>query len=121
MINLKIVIAEDDEASEKFLTYVMKKYSNNVFNARTGVEAINVCRSNSGIDLVLMDIKMPEMDGYEATRQIRRFNSCVVIIAQTAYAMAGDRAKALAAGCNDYIAKPINIDVLEKILQKHFN
>jgi CheY-like chemotaxis protein len=66
-----------------------------------------------------MDVKMPEMDGYEATRQIRQFNSQVVIIAQTAYSLIGDYEKAMAAGCNDYIPKPLNIAKLKNLIQKH--
>ncbi len=68
---------------------------------------MEVCLNNPDIDLVLMDIKLPTIDGYEATRQIRKFNKDVIIIAQTAYALEGDREKAIAAGCNDYISKPI--------------
>jgi CheY-like chemotaxis protein len=67
-----------------------------------------------------MDIKMPIMDGYEATRQIRQFNKDVVIIAQSAYALIGDREKAMAAGCNDYISKPIKKGELMKLIQKYF-
>jgi len=70
--------------------------------------------------LVLMDIKMPIMDGYEATRQIRLFNKDVVIIAQTAFALTGDREKAIAAGCNDYISKPIKKNELMVLVQKYF-
>ncbi len=66
-----------------------------------------------------MDIQMPEMSGYEATRQIRQFNKDVVIIAQTAYGLTGDREKAIEAGCNDYIAKPIREDVLMTLIQKY--
>ena len=68
-----------------------------------------------------MDIQMPEMDGYEATRQIRQFNKDVIIIAQTAYALAGDREKAVEAGCNDYITKPINRDKLMELISKYFS
>lgn len=67
-----------------------------------------------------MDIKMPGMDGYEATRQIREFNKKVIIIAQTAYGLADDREKAIAAGCNDYIAKPIKNAELLALIQKYF-
>jgi CheY-like chemotaxis protein len=66
-----------------------------------------------------MDIRMPDMSGYEATRQIREFNREVVIIAQTAYGLLGDREKAIKAGCNDYIAKPIKKTELLQLLQKN--
>ena len=105
--DLKILIAEDDETSEMLITMAVKIFSKEVLKVRTGVEAVEACRNNPDIDLVLMDIKMPEMDGYEATRQIRQFNKDVVIIAQTAFALTGDREKAIEAGCNDYISKPI--------------
>lgn len=71
--------------------------------------------------MVLMDIKMPEMDGYEAIRLIREFNKEVVIIAQTAYGLNGERTKAIQAGCNDYISKPFSQTALNKIIEKHFN
>ncbi len=64
--------------------------------------------------------KLPEMDGYEATRQIRRFNKDVIIIAQTAYVLSGDRKKAIDAGCNEYLSKPIDKDELLRLMQKHF-
>ncbi|MBI9068218.1 MAG: response regulator [Salinivirgaceae bacterium] len=67
-----------------------------------------------------MDIKMPDMNGYDATREIRKFNSNVIIIAQTAFGLTGDREKAIEAGCNDYIAKPINKMVLQAMIQKYF-
>jgi CheY-like chemotaxis protein len=68
----------------------------------------------------MMDIRLPEMDGLEATRQIRLFNPNIIIIAQTAYALIGDREKAVEAGCNDYIAKPIKRVELMELLQKYF-
>ena len=71
--------------------------------------------------MILMDIKMPVMDGYEATHQIRQFNKEVIIIAQTAYAFSGDREKAIEAGCNDYISKPIKKAELMALIQKYFN
>jgi CheY-like chemotaxis protein len=66
-----------------------------------------------------MDIRMPVMDGNEATRQIRQFNKDVIIIAQTAYAFTGDSEKAIEAGCNDYISKPINMTLLHELIKKH--
>ena len=117
---LKILIAEDDEISGMLLTMSVKNFGKEVLKARTGVEAVETCLNHPDIDLVLMDIKMPEMDGYEATRQIRQFNNDVVIIAQTAYALSGDREKAIAVGCNDYIAKPFGSATLKAIMRKHF-
>ncbi len=114
--NLKILVAEDDKLSEMFITLATKKIAKEVIRAVTGAEAVEACRNHPDIDLILMDIKMPEMDGYEATRQIRKFNNKVPIIAQTAYALSGDRAKAIEAGCNDYIAKPLNPTLLIKMI-----
>ncbi|TSA24674.1 MAG: response regulator [Bacteroidetes bacterium] len=118
--NLKILIAEDDESSEFFLSTALKMYIKELFQARNGVEAVEACRNNPDIDLVLMDIRMPDMNGYEATRQIRQFNKDVVIIAQTAHGLSGDREKAIEAGCNDYISKPIDITLLKAIIRKYF-
>jgi len=105
--DLKILIAEDDEKSDRLLKLLLKTITKEVLHAKTGIEAVEVCRNNPDIDVVLMDIKMPEMDGYEATRQIRKFNKDVVIIMQTAHGLSGDREDAIEAGCNDYILKPI--------------
>ena len=116
---LEILIAEDDETSERFLTKAVEIVGKKILRVRTGAEAVEACRNNPGIDLVLMDIKMPGMNGYEATRQIRQFNKDVIIIAQTAYGLLGDKDKALAAGCNEYLSKPIVGDVLKKLLQKY--
>ena len=91
----------------------------NVIFAKNGMEAIQLCKNGSEVDLVLMDIKMPVMDGYNATREIRKFNKDLVIIAQTAYALHGDKEKAIEAGCNDYITKPIIKTQLLEIISKH--
>ena len=119
--NLKILIAEDDEVSTLLLEVELETYSKEILKVLSGIAAVEICRDNPNIDLILMDIKMPEMGGYEATRQIRTFNKDVIIIAQTAYALAGDLEKALKAGCNDYITKPVNKAVLQLLIQKYFN
>ena len=95
-------------------------FSKKILKARTGIEAIVACRNNPDIDLVLMDIKMPDMDGYEATMQIRQFNKDVIIIAQTAYALTTDREKAIEAGCNDYISKPFGHTLSAELMKKYF-
>ena len=117
--NIKILIAEDDEISGRLISIAVKIFGKEVLKARNGNEAVELCRNNPDLDFVLMDMKMPEMDGYEATRQIRKFNNDVIIIAQTAYALAGDREKAIDAGCNDYIAKPFGQSLLITLMKKH--
>jgi PAS domain S-box-containing protein len=119
-LNLKILIVENDEASEMLLEIIVDTFSKQIIKASTGIEAIEACRNNPDIDLILMDIHMPEMNGFEATRQIRLFNKELIIIAQTAYGLTGDRENALKAGCNDYISKPINKSELLVLLQKYF-
>jgi CheY-like chemotaxis protein len=117
---LKILIAEDDIISQRLLTMMVKIFSRKVIIVNDGWEAVETCHNQPEIDLVLMDIKMPEMDGYEATRQIRQFNKKVVIIAQTAHTLVYDKIMALESGCNDYISKPIDKDLLNALINKHF-
>jgi CheY-like chemotaxis protein len=117
---LKILIVEDDEVSEMLLDKTIKMFGKEIIKARTGIEAVEACKANADIDLVLMDIRLPEISGYEATQQIREFNKDVIIIAQTAYGLAGNNAKAIAAGCNDYIAKPIKKEELIGLIYKYF-
>lgn len=120
MNKLKILIAEDDESSNQLISIFVKNCWKEILYVKTGTEAVEACRNNPDIDLVLMDIQMPEMDGYEATRQIRKLNENVIIIAQTAYALNGDREKSIEAGCNDYISKPIRKDRLLALIEKYF-
>ena len=117
---LNIVIAEDDETSAIYLQTILQSENSKFIRSKNGLETVEFCRNNPDIDLVLMDIQMPGIDGYEATRQIRQFNKNVIIIAQTAFAMVDDREKALEAGCNDYISKPFKKDNLVGMIQKYF-
>jgi CheY-like chemotaxis protein len=117
---LKILVAEDDEVSEMLIDSYIEMFSKDILKARTGVEALEACRNNPDIDLILMDIRMPDMGGYEATQQIREFNKEVIIIAQTAYGLTGDREKSIESGCNDYISKPINKNELQALIKKYF-
>lgn len=113
---LTVLIAEDEEVTDNLLTIILGDYCSMIFHAKNGEEALDIAKNNSDIDVILMDMKMPKMNGYTATEKIREFNKDVIIIAQTAYALSGDREKAIVAGCNDYITKPINNDLLiEKI------
>jgi signal transduction histidine kinase len=118
--SLKILIAEDDEISGKLLAAMIKGFGKEILMVKTGIDAVKTIRNNPDTDLILMDIGMPELDGYEATRQIRQFNTKVIIIAQTALAIKRDIERALAAGCNDYITKPINSNVVKSQILKYF-
>jgi CheY-like chemotaxis protein len=118
--DLKILIAEDDEPSERLISIIVNEFSKEVIKVKTGIEAVETCRNNPDLDLILMDIQMPDLNGHEATLQIRQFNKGVVIIAQTAFGLYGDREKAIESGCNDYISKPINKAELLKLILKYF-
>jgi signal transduction histidine kinase len=117
---LNILIVEDDEISEALLVITVTDFCKDPLIARTGTEAVELARNNPDIDLVLMDIKLPIISGYEATTQIREFDKDVVIIAQTAYALSSDREKALQVGCNDHISKPIDKSKLASLIEKYF-
>lgn len=117
---LKILIADDDDSSQQLISIIVQNFSKQLLLAQTGIEAVEACRLNPDIDLILMDIKMLDMNGYEATQQIRQFNKDVVIIAQTAFGFTGEKEKAIEAGCNDYISKPINREELNELIQKYF-
>ncbi|MBU2554092.1 MAG: PAS domain-containing protein [Bacteroidetes bacterium] len=117
---LKILIVEDDEVSAHLIDINSRMFVREILKARTGFEAVETCRNNPDIDLILMDIRMPEMNGYVAATKIREFNNEVIIIAQTAYGLSGDREKAIIAGCNDYISKPVNKNELLDLIEKYF-
>jgi len=119
-LKLKILIVEDDEVSDFLITKSVKNLSHSTLHARTGIEAIEVFKNNPDTDLILMDIKLPEMDGYEASRQIRKISDKVVIIAQTAHGLSGDRIKSLQSGCNEYISKPLDQHLLIKLIRNQF-
>jgi CheY-like chemotaxis protein len=114
--NIKILIVEDDKTSEILIKRYVQQFSNDILIARTGTEAVEMCLNNPDIQLILMDIQIPEINGYEASRLIRQFNEDVIIIAQTAFALASDHEKALEAGCNSHITKPIQKDQLMKVV-----
>jgi len=103
-----VLIAEDEISNFILLEEMLLDSGINIIRAVNGLEAVRLCQLNPNIDLVLMDIKMPEMDGYEATKRIKEFKPDLPIIAQTAYITEADRVKAMACGCSDYISKPIS-------------
>jgi hypothetical protein len=117
---LKVLIVEDDAASEMLLAIALKKFSKETIIVRNGIDAVDTLRKYKDIDLIMMDFMLPGLNGYEATRQIRQFNKDVLIIAQTACGFLEDRDKAMEAGCDDYISKPIDNSELNEIITRHF-
>ncbi len=115
-----IVIVEDVESNFLYLNAVLNKIKAKIFWAKNGKEAVDICLDgNEPIDLVLMDLQMPEMNGYEAAQEIKKIKPDLPVIAQTAFAMSDDRDKALEAGCDDYLAKPIKSKDLLDMVQKY--
>ncbi len=114
-----ILIAEDVETNYRFLKAILEKTNANISWVRDGAEAIKYCLDNPNVDIVLMDVQMPKIDGYEATIRIKKENPNIKIIAQTAYAMPNDNIKCIESGCNDYISKPINSHILLEKINTH--
>ncbi len=112
---INVLIAEDDLNNIQLFNHLLKDLSINVYFAKNGEEAINIYKQNNNIDLILMDLRMPIMDGVEATKRILEINPNAKIIAQTAYAMAEDKIKCLQNGFCDYISKPI---IKEELISK---
>lgn len=117
--NPVILIVEDDETSFLYLKTVLRLGKMEWLRATNGLEAVEICRENPKIGLVLMDIKLPGMNGLEATMKIKEFRPALPIIAQTAYAFASDKKAASIAGCDDFITKPIPRNELLRIITKH--
>ncbi|MCB0807019.1 MAG: PAS domain S-box protein [Bacteroidales bacterium] len=111
-----ILVAEDESSNFELINATLQTTNINVLRANNGIEAVEICKKGHPINLILMDIRMPEMDGYEATRHIKKMFPNMPVVSLTAYAMAEDREKSFHAGCNEYISKPFNpIDLLNKI------
>ncbi len=102
-----ILIIEDDQYNYDLLEVILTELKAKILWARTASQAMDYFKGEQEIDLVLMDIKLPDKNGYELTKEFKAMKSDLPIIAQTAYALTGDREKALEAGCDDYLAKPI--------------
>jgi CheY-like chemotaxis protein len=113
-----VVIAEDEQINFLFLKAVLKPTKAKIIWTKTGRETIDICNVEP-IDIILMDIKMPDLNGLEATIEIKKIFPNLPIIAQTAYAMEEDEEASMEAGCNDYITKPIRPDNLLTIMSKY--
>lgn len=117
--NRTLLIAEDDITNYIYLNEVAEEYFKEIIHAINGLEAIKICKENSDIDMILMDMRMPVVDGFEAAKQIKKFLPNVPIIAQTAFALSEDKIKALEAGCDDYLSKPIESQTLIDLIEKY--
>ena len=114
-----ILAVEDDDASFRFIQEVLNRNGLNAIRAMNGEEAIRLTKQNPEIELVLMDIKMPVMNGLDATREIKQLRPELPVIAETAYASEEDRQKSLDAGCDDFIPKPISKERLIELIHKY--
>lgn len=114
------LIVEDDPVSNELLNYLLKKVEMQTLRALNGSEAMKLFTEHPDIDIVLMDIKMPDLSGFELTKLMKEIRPNIPIIAQTAYALAGDRQRALAEGCDEYIKKPIKKEELFELMAKFF-
>lgn len=114
-----ILIAEDDESSYILLKTLLNRIGIITLLAKNGTETITMCKEVPGIDLILMDISMPEINGLDAAKIIKQAYPEIKIVAQTAYSVFGDKERALLGGCDDYISKPIKKSVLYSVISKY--
>lgn len=119
--NFTILVAEDDVINFIYITEALKKTKVNLIHAKNGREAVDICKSNKSIKLVLMDLRMPDMNGYEATKQIKQFIPDLPIIAVTAYLLTETKDMAMEAGCNNYFTKPISKQQLYDIIEEVYS
>jgi len=117
--NPVVLVVEDDETSFLYLKAVLSPQKIKVLRAVSGQEAIDTCRQNQDISLVLMDLKLPGMNGLEATREIKKMYPRLPVIAQTAHAFPSDRQGAMQAGCDDFIPKPVSKELLLNVINKY--
>lgn len=119
-----ILIAEDEEVNFLYLETLLKDIISKdceILHAKNGYDAVEICKVNKDINLVFMDLKMPVLNGYEATKQIKQISPNLIVIAQTAYVTKNEHDQAISAGCEAVISKPIASQVVKEILQKYFN
>jgi signal transduction histidine kinase/CheY-like chemotaxis protein len=119
--DLTLLVAEDDEINYLYIKEIFRGSGADVLRAVNGKEAVDICRANDKIGILLIDIKMPVMNGYEAIKQIRELRPLLPIIAQTAFALSNEMLKAFNAGSNDYISKPFKKDQLLALVTKQLS
>lgn len=116
-----ILVVEDDEISMEFLTELLSPSKVKILTAINGLQAVEICAANRMVDLVLMDVRLPKLNGKEAMQEIKKQSPDKIVIAQTAFAMSGDKERYLELGFDDYISKPIVMDDLIKLISKYFS
>lgn len=115
-----ILIGEDELVNLKLLEMILVKTKAKILHGSSGLEVLSIFRNNPDISIILMDIKMPEMDGIEAAQNIRKINPGIPIIAQTAYALEEEKTRCAEAGFSAYVTKPINRKELLALIQSFF-
>lgn len=118
--DLKILVVDDEALVRKYFGVILKDVKKDILYAKTGKEAVEVYTSNPDIDLILMDVRMPEMNGFEAAKIIRELNKDVQIIIQSAFVELGENHEAIKAGANEFISKPVNKNKLMSVLEEIF-
>jgi CheY-like chemotaxis protein len=117
-----VLIAEDEDSNFKYLEIVLKKAMYKVLRANDGIEAVEKCRTHPEIDILLLDLKMPGMDGFEAAKRIRNILPHLPVIALSAYVSSRDEEAAMQAGCTEYVVKPISktrlLETITRLLRK---
>lgn len=119
LTGVKILVAEDEDSSYRVIDKIFNEHAINILRAVNGKEAVDIVSSNPGIHLVLMDIKMPVMNGIQATKAIKHIRPELPVIATSAFAMPGDKQVFKDAGCEDYIPKPVKADLLMGLIRKY--
>lgn len=117
----RILIVEDEEINNMFYDAALSRTESELLWANNGKDAVEMVDLDDNIDVILMDIRLPIMDGCEATRIIKRNHTQIPIIAQTAYALEGDRERILGAGCDEYLTKPIRFEELLETIDKYLS
>lgn len=114
-----ILIAEDIFTSTRYYQAALKRTNSEILIAKNGQEAVEIVEENKNIDLILMDIHMPELNGFEATRKIKKINRNISIVMQTAYILSGEEEKSYEAGCDDFLTKPVDLNKLLSVVNNY--
>lgn len=119
LAGIKILVAEDEDSSYKIINKIFSEHDIDILRAVNGKEAVDIVSSNPNIQLVLMDIKMPVMNGIQATKEIKQIRPELPVIATSAFAMPGDKQIFKDAGCEDYLSKPVKADLLISLIRRY--